>query len=39
MNACTGLKSEAEGADYIRRMLNRHGSLATWVRGVHLHSP
>ena len=37
MNACTGLKSEAEGADYIRRMLNRHGSLATWVRGVHLH--
>ena len=37
MNACTGLKSEGEGADYIRRMLNRHGSLATWVRGVHLH--
>ncbi|KAB5101851.1 TIM barrel protein [Bacteroides thetaiotaomicron] len=37
MNACTELKTEAEGADYIRRMLNRHGSLATWVRGVHLH--
>ena len=28
MNACTELKTEAEGADYIRRMLNRHGSLA-----------
>ena len=37
MNACTELKTEAEGADYIRRMLNRHGSLAKWVRGVHLH--
>ena len=37
MNACTELKTEAEGADYIRSMLNRHGSLAKWVRGVHLH--
>ena len=36
-SACTELKTEAEGADYIRRMLNRHGSLAKWVRGVHLH--
>lgn len=37
MNTNTELKSEAEGAEYIRRMLERHGSLAAWVRGVHLH--
>ena len=35
------MRAETSIADHIlldiRRMLNRHGSLATWVRGVHLH--
>lgn len=37
MNTDPGLKSQAEGADYLRRMLEAHGPLRRAVRGVHLH--
>lgn len=37
MNTNTRLRTQAEGAAYIQTMLERHGSLARWVRGVHLH--
>ena len=37
MNACTALRTQAEGAAYIQQMLDLHGSLAKAVRGVHLH--
>lgn len=37
MNTCPELRTQAEGAEYIRTMLKRHGSLAEWVHGVHLH--
>lgn len=37
MNTCTDLKTQAEGAAYVSKMLAAHGSLVSMVRGVHLH--
>jgi len=37
MNTNTALKTQAEGADYILRMIEAHGSLAEHIRGMHLH--
>ena len=30
------LKDQAEGAAYIRRLLDAHGELCRWIRGMHL---
>jgi hypothetical protein len=37
MNADLFLMSEAQGVRYIHRMLDRHGEMVKWIRGVHLH--
>ena len=37
MNANPAIRSQREGAEYIRQMLDLHGSLARCIRGVHLH--
>lgn len=37
MNCCTELQNQAEGAAYINTILDRHGSLSSMIRGVHLH--
>lgn len=37
MNCCTALRTQGEGAAYIRKMLEKHGDLAGYIRGVHLH--
>ena len=37
MNTCTGLRTQKEGAAYIKSILDRHGSLAQEIRGIHLH--
>ena len=37
MNACTTLRTQAEGAAYILRIVQQQGSLAKAIRGVHLH--
>lgn len=37
MNTNWELRDEAEGAAYVQAMLERHGELAAYVRGVHLH--
>jgi len=37
MNTCPALRTQAEGADYIKKQMHRHGSLLQAVRGVHLH--
>lgn len=37
MNTCTALRTQAEGAAYIQKQLDSHGSLSKAVRGVHLH--
>ena len=37
MNTNTALRTQEEGAAYILEVLDRHGSLAGAVRGVHLH--
>ena len=37
MNANTKLRTQAEGAAYIRTMVEKHGSLAGEIRGIHLH--
>ena len=37
MNTAVELRTQAEGAVYTAEMLDRHGSLAGRVRGVHLH--
>ena len=37
MNTNPALGSQREGVEYILQMLNRHGSLARCIRGVHLH--
>lgn len=36
---CTNidLKSEAEGYDYINKMLDLHGEMVSYIKGVHLH--
>lgn len=37
MNANTKLRTEAEGIAYIHEMLDAHGDLAQYIRGIHLH--
>lgn len=37
MNICPELRTQAEGAEYIQAMVERHGSLAKWIHGIHLH--
>lgn len=37
MNANLDLTTQAEGAAYIHRMLDAHGDLSRYIRGVHLH--
>ncbi|HWS44157.1 MAG TPA: TIM barrel protein [Pseudoflavonifractor sp.] len=37
MNADPGLLTEADGIAYIHRMLDAHGDLARYIRGMHLH--
>ena len=37
MNANPGLQTQAEGAAYIHRVLDAHGPLCRYIRGVHLH--
>ena len=37
MNTCLDLRTQEEGVRYLHRMLDRHGSLADFIRGIHLH--
>ena len=37
MNANQGLATEREGVEYIHRMLDAHGSLCRYIRGLHFH--
>lgn len=37
MNTNTKLETEAEGVAYIHKMLDAHGALSRFVRGIHLH--
>ena len=37
MNADPGIGSQAEGAAFIHRMLDEHGALCRYIRGMHLH--
>lgn len=37
MNADPALRTQAQGAAFVSDMLDRHGSLARYIRGVHLH--
>lgn len=37
MNSFQDLRTEAEGAERIMAMLDRHGDLGRYIRGVHLH--
>lgn len=37
MNCCAELQNQAEGAAYISTILDRHGSLCSMIRGVHMH--
>lgn len=37
MNANLNLTTQAEGTAYIHRMLDAHGELCRYIRGVHLH--
>lgn len=37
LNCNPGLRTQREGADYIHAMLDRHGALCQWIKGVHLH--
>ena len=37
MNTNTALESEAEGIIYIHKMLDEHGELCRFIRGIHLH--
>lgn len=37
MNTDTDLTTQAEGAEYVHRMLDRHGALCRHIRGIHLH--
>ena len=37
MNCDTSLRTLEEGADYVHRMLDRHGGLCRYIRGIHLH--
>ena len=37
MNTCPQLQTQMEGVRYLHQMLDRHGGLAAYIRGVHLH--
>ena len=37
MNTNTAIRSQREGADYILKMLETHGSLSKCIKAVHLH--
>ena len=37
MNNCSAIRTEREGADYVESMLDLHGDLCRYIRGVHLH--
>lgn len=37
MNANRDLVTERDGVDYIHRMLDAHGSLCRYIRGLHFH--
>lgn len=37
MNTNTSLRTQREGAAYLRQMLDTHGSLCRYIQGVHLH--
>ena len=37
MNTDRNLRTQAEGAAYIHRMLDAHGTLCRYIKGVHLH--
>ena len=37
MNCFPEIRTEAQGAEKIGAMLDRHGELCRWIRGVHLH--
>ena len=37
MNCNPDLITEAEGAKYVQRMLDAHGSLCEYIKGIHLH--
>lgn len=37
MNTNTRIRTQADGVDYIRAMLEHHGELSRMIRGVHLH--
>lgn len=37
MNANLSLTTQREGVDYIHRMLDAHGSLCRYIRGLHFH--
>lgn len=37
MNTNTGLATERDGVAYIHQMLDRHGDLCRYIRGLHLH--
>ena len=37
MNTAPDLRTQAEGVSYIHRVLDAHGSLCRYIRGLHLH--
>ena len=37
MNTNTKLRTQAEGAAYILQMVEKHGDLAQYIHGIHLH--
>lgn len=37
MNTNLSLRTQDEACDYIHRCLDRHGSLCSYIKGVHLH--
>ena len=37
MNANRNLTSQQEGVEYIHKMLDAHGDLCKYIRGLHLH--
>lgn len=37
LNANPDLKNQCEGVAYLHRMLDEHGALTRYIRGVHLH--
>lgn len=37
MNANLALNTQEEGVEYLLEMLDRHGALSRFVRGIHLH--